>query len=135
MESIVHNHIKSDSICDSASRLLKLDLMITFNLMVWLGFMTSRFDRYSIKIIWWNEINDLVTKIKMHIFKVKLPFYPPCEVKCGLQNGVSTAWDHRIKQKDTSRNHGPQSQNRMQFGRLKWNGLLSNRHCFAMRYS
>ena len=26
----------------------------------------------------------------MHISKVKLPFYPPCEVKCGLQNGVST---------------------------------------------
>ena len=25
----------------------------------------------------------------MHIFKVKLPFYPPCEVKCGLQNEVS----------------------------------------------
>ena len=26
----------------------------------------------------------------MHIFKVELPFYPPCEVKCGLQNEVST---------------------------------------------
>ena len=26
----------------------------------------------------------------MHISKVELPFYPPCEVKCGLQNGVST---------------------------------------------
>ena len=33
---------------------------------------------------------DLMTRIKMHIFKVKLPFYPPCEVKCGLQNRVST---------------------------------------------
>ena len=31
-----------------------------------------------------------MTRIKMHIFKVKLPFYPPCEVKCGLQNRVST---------------------------------------------
>ena len=31
-----------------------------------------------------------MTRIKMHISKVKLPFYPPCEVKCGLQNGVST---------------------------------------------
>ena len=32
-----------------------------------------------------------MTRIKMHISKVKLPFYPPCEVKCGLQNRVSTA--------------------------------------------
>ena len=32
-----------------------------------------------------------MTKIKMHISKAKLPFYPPCEVKCGLQNGVLTA--------------------------------------------
>ena len=31
-----------------------------------------------------------MTRIKMHIFKVKLPFYPPYEVKCGLQNRVST---------------------------------------------
>ena len=31
-----------------------------------------------------------MTRIKMHIFKVKLPFYPSCEVKCGLQNRVST---------------------------------------------
>ena len=27
-----------------------------------------------------------MTRIKMHIFNVKLLFYPPCEVKCGLQN-------------------------------------------------
>ena len=26
----------------------------------------------------------------MHISKAKLPFYPPCEVKCRLQNWVST---------------------------------------------
>ena len=26
----------------------------------------------------------------MHIPKAKLPFYPPYEVKCRLQNGVST---------------------------------------------
>ena len=26
----------------------------------------------------------------MHIFNVKLPFYPSCEVKYGLQNRVST---------------------------------------------
>jgi len=32
-----------------------------------------------------------VATIKMPIFKVKLPFYPPCEVKCRLQNGVSTS--------------------------------------------
>ena len=31
-----------------------------------------------------------MTKIKIHIFNVKLPFYPPCEVKCELQNRVST---------------------------------------------
>ena len=31
-----------------------------------------------------------MTRIKMHISKVKLPFYPPCEVKCRLQNWVST---------------------------------------------
>ena len=29
-------------------------------------------------------------RIKMYIFKVKLPFYPPCEVKYGLQNRLST---------------------------------------------
>ena len=45
--------------------------------------------------VYWNEIKDLVTRIKMHIFKVhiskvKLPFYSSCEVKCMLQNGVST---------------------------------------------
>ena len=28
--------------------------------------------------------------IKMFISKVKIVFYPPCEIKCGLQNGVST---------------------------------------------
>ena len=32
-----------------------------------------------------------MTRIKMHISNVKLPFDPPCEVKCGLQNRVSTA--------------------------------------------
>ena len=32
-----------------------------------------------------------MTRIKIHISNVKLPFYPPCEVKCGLQNRVSTA--------------------------------------------
>ena len=26
----------------------------------------------------------------MHIFKAKLPFYPPSEVKCRLQNEMST---------------------------------------------
>ena len=31
-----------------------------------------------------------MTRIKMHISKVKLPFYPLCEIKCGLQNGMST---------------------------------------------
>ena len=35
-----------------------------------------------------------MTRIKMHISKVKLPFYPPCEVKYGLQNGVSTDGTH-----------------------------------------
>ena len=31
-----------------------------------------------------------MARIKMHISNVKLPFYPPCEVKCELQNRVST---------------------------------------------
>ena len=31
-----------------------------------------------------------MTRIKMHISNVKLPFYPPCEVKYGLQNRVLT---------------------------------------------
>ena len=31
-----------------------------------------------------------MTRIKIHIFNMKLPFYPRCEVKCGLQNRVST---------------------------------------------
>ena len=30
-----------------------------------------------------------MTRIKIHISNVKLPFYPPCEVKCKLQNRVS----------------------------------------------
>ena len=30
-------------------------------------------------------------RIKMHIFNVKLPFYPLCEVKCELQNRVLIA--------------------------------------------
>ena len=51
LKSIVHNHIQSDSICDGASQSLKLDLMITFNLVVRLGLMTNRFDCYNIKII------------------------------------------------------------------------------------
>ena len=51
LKSIVHNHIQSDSICDGASQSLKLDLMITFNLVIRLGLMTSRFERYNIKII------------------------------------------------------------------------------------
>ena len=31
-----------------------------------------------------------MTRIDMHISKVKLPFYHPCEVKCELQNWVLT---------------------------------------------
>ena len=31
-----------------------------------------------------------MARIKMHILKAKLPFYPPYEVKYRLQNGVST---------------------------------------------
>ena len=51
LKSIVHNYIWLDSICDGASQPLKFDLMIIFNLVVRLGLMTSRFDRYNIKII------------------------------------------------------------------------------------
>ena len=35
-------------------------------------------------------------RIKMHIFKAKLPFYPPSEVKCRLQNEVSTNYDESL---------------------------------------
>ena len=31
-----------------------------------------------------------MARIKKHIPKAKLPFYSPCEVKCRLQNGMST---------------------------------------------
>ena len=34
-----------------------------------------------------------MTRIKMHISKVKLSIYPPCEIKCSLQNRVSTLRD------------------------------------------
>ena len=37
-----------------------------------------------------------MTRIKMHISKAKLPFYPPYEIKCGLQNRVSTTVMYRI---------------------------------------
>ena len=41
--------------------------------------------------------------IKMHIPKAKLLFYPPCEVKCRLQNGVSTYCRfHRDHRYDTA---------------------------------
>ena len=33
-----------------------------------------------------------MARIKMHILKAKLPFYPSCEVKCRLQNWVSTPY-------------------------------------------
>ena len=36
-----------------------------------------------------------MTRIKIHISNVKLPFYPPCEVKCRLQNRVSTPQQKR----------------------------------------
>ena len=37
-----------------------------------------------------------MTRIKMHIFNVKLLFYTPCEVKYGLQNRVSTLRSQKI---------------------------------------
>ena len=40
-----------------------------------------------------------MARIKMHIPKAKLPFYPLYEVKCRLQNGVSTG----IQQEQTKR--------------------------------
>ena len=40
-----------------------------------------------------------MARIKMHIPKAKLPFYPPCEVKCRLQNGVSTLVDSTVGHK------------------------------------
>ena len=43
----------------------------------------------------------------MHIFNVKLPFYPQCEVKCGLQNRVSTEEDKvkAEKERDEAEQH------------------------------
>ena len=38
-----------------------------------------------------------MTRIRIHIPKAKLPFYPPCEVKCRLQNGVSTVGYPRFR--------------------------------------
>ena len=38
-----------------------------------------------------------MTKIKMHISKAKLSFYPPGEVKCKLQNDVSTEFPSLIE--------------------------------------
>ena len=54
-----------------------------------------------------------MTRIKMHIFNVKLPFYPSCEVKYGLQNKVSTAvgepqpspWPYKIGDATWARSH------------------------------
>ena len=42
-----------------------------------------------------------MARIKMHIPKAQLPFYPPCEVKCRLQNWVSTTSHLRISQSTT----------------------------------
>ena len=39
----------------------------------------------TLRSFWWNESKDIMTRTNMHISNVKLPFYPPCEVKCGLQ--------------------------------------------------
>ena len=35
-------------------------------------------------------MKDIVVTIRTHIFKVKLSFYSPYEIKYELQNGVST---------------------------------------------
>ena len=43
-----------------------------------------------------------MARIKMHIPKAKLPFYPPCEVKCRLQNGVSTLTNSQINLPDNT---------------------------------
>ena len=42
-----------------------------------------------------------MARIKMHISNVKLPFYPTCEVKYGLQNKVSTSIGAGIQALDT----------------------------------
>ena len=39
-----------------------------------------------------------MTRIKMHISNVKLPFYPLYEVKYGLQNRVSTGYSVGVVQ-------------------------------------
>ena len=59
-----------------------------------------------------------MTRIKMHISKVKLPFYPPCEVKCRLQNGVST----NIRKNPLPDYHRapPPYQNWVQIDEIEW---------------
>ena len=42
-------------------------------------------------------MKDIVVTINMPISKLKLPFYPPCEVKCGLQNGMSIEYPSLTK--------------------------------------
>ena len=49
----------------------------------------------------------LVATIKMPISKVKLSFYPPCEVKCRLQNGVSTIIYINIQNSNKPKNGTP----------------------------
>ena len=45
-------------------------------------------------LIWREVIKDPIARINMLPSHVKLPFYPLCEIKCKLQNEMST---HRFK--------------------------------------
>ena len=47
-----------------------------------------------------------MARIKMHIPKAKLPFYPPYEVKYRLQNGVSTQASKRSPTRSISERLG-----------------------------
>ena len=73
-----------------------------------------------------------MTRIKMHIFKVKLSFYLPCEVKCGLQKRVSTnvylppvsQVPYRVRGKSSARR--PISSERMLLSHVSYGRANSN---------
>ena len=68
-----------------------------------------------------------MARIKMHIPKAKLLFYPPCEVKCRLQNGVSTIASSRGRTIDlTTRDMGSE----LKYGLGK---VLSIQNCLTLR--
>ena len=64
-----------------------------------------------------------MTRIKIHISNVKLPFYPPCEVKCMLQNRVSTKSDQNHPRGGPGKSPSSARQGR---GQKVWSAIKSN---------